>query len=116
MCTGQDEGSSEGLCSWDSLSQQNHQGGQTVYLTPSVCREKGRGISGPLHQVQLMAWATGVLTSQAGGEEAALPLSPFAPPSVFCLAGWREKKGRRSHIATDLAMLPNKPPARAGSP
>lgn len=97
MCTGQEEGSSEGLCSWDALSQQNHQGGQRVHLTLSVCREKGKGISGPLRQVQLVAWATRMLPSKVGGEEAALPLHPFAPTSGFSLAeggegGWGRKR------------------------
>lgn len=87
-----------------------------VHLRLSVCREKGGGISGPLHQVQLVTWATRVPPSQAGGQEAALPLSPFATTSVSCLAGGREKKGRRSHVATDLVMLPNEAPCQGRFP
>lgn len=77
----------EGLCSWDALPQQNHQGEQRAHLTSSDCKEKGRAISAALHQVQLVAWAMGVLPSQVQGEEATLLLklvpthgfSPFLP-------------------------------------
>lgn len=76
--------SSEGLCSWDALPQQHHQGEQRGHLTSSDCREKGRAISAALHQVQVVAWAIGVLPLQVQGEEAALvlklePTSGFSP-------------------------------------
>lgn len=77
----------EGLCSWDALPQQNHQREQRAHLTSSDCKEKGGATSAALHQVQLVAWAMGVLPSQVQGEEATLLLklvptpgfSPFLP-------------------------------------
>lgn len=75
--------SSEGLCPWGALPQQNHQGEQGAHLTSLDCRKKGRGISAVLHQVQQVAWAVGVLPSQVQGEEAALLLKLFVPTSGF---------------------------------
>lgn len=75
--------SSEGLCPWGALPQENHQGEQGAHLTSLDCSKKGRGISAVLHQVQLVAWAVRVLPSQVQGEEAGLLLKLFVPTSGF---------------------------------
>lgn len=111
------EGSLEGLSSRDALPQQNHQGGQKVHLTSSAWSREGVSVDLCIR----CSWCCGLWgCSYHRQREKGLPFLWILLNLLWVLSflawGGREKEGMKSHLATYLAMLLNKLPARAGFP